>query len=539
MMRDFFNMHLYLTLNLAIIASYLLARGLTAFPGLKTRIKQLHQLKFVRIFLLISMVIFLIMPSLSRLAAVSAQESEFQPVFHHAALLFDKSRDAVALPLTAPKSIPMRLPAMNLMLIFLVTGIGIAMLVYLRNIFKLIKTVKQAYCLHHIHQVRVLLSPDCNTAFCWSLPGRHYILLPEYYLEHPADKQLAIRHELQHLRHGDTAWLHVMQTIKWICFWNPFVYLWTRWINELQEFACDEQIILRKTTAPDAYAQCLVNAAQHILTTGLPSSGVIAINGFSKSILHRRVNMIFSYKNQPRSLIMIFVYLFSLFFISTAALAVNGASETMPLSAAKISALLNPSKKYAEFDIKATPEVVAEINRIRTQKQARTQFLAALKRMKEYQTYLVDEFKSKSMPVDLLALPLIESGYRPLGEEVNPVRAAGIWQIIPSTGKRLGLVITSHRDDRMDMKRATHAALAYLNDLYKQFHDWKLAVVAYEIGENQTALLIQETGSHDPQVLANSSSLSEKYRTELKKYLAMFDAAVIIINHPDLINASS
>jgi hypothetical protein len=156
--------------------------------------------------------------------------------------------------------------------------------------------------------------------------------------------------------------------------------------------------------------------------------------------------------------------------------------------------------------------------------------------MKNYQPGIQQALKSHGMPEDLLALPFVESGYRSLPEHVNLMKAAGIWQIIPSTAAGLGLVINENRDDRMNIDLATSAALALLQSSHEQYHDWKLAVVAYEIGDKETSRLINATGSHDAWTIARSAAVPDKYKTELKLYLAMFDASVILIHNPSILN---
>jgi hypothetical protein len=49
-----------------------------------------------------------------------------------------------------------------------------------------------------------------------------------------------------------------------------------------------------------------------------------------------------------------------------------------------------------------------------------------------------------------------------------------------------------------------------------------------KLGEQQTAALIEKTGSRDPWVLARSPAAPE----ELKNYLAMLGASVIIMHNP-------
>lgn len=246
--------------------------------------------------------------------------------------------------------------------------------------------------------------------------------------------------------------------------------------------------------------------------------------------------MLFTYQTKKRKLTLLATYLISFCAISSAALALNGASHSTPLTSKDLTAIIKRSDLQASFHIKATPEVVAEINRIRTNEKERSMMNAALERMKQYKPTIQAGLKNQAMPEELLALPLIESGYRPLPESDNRVQAAGIWQIIPSTATNLGLVISNNRDDRLDAELSTKAALTYLNNLYTQFHDWKLAVVAYEIGERQTEKLINESGSRDAWKLERSYRLTANDKNELKKYLAMFDASVIIMHNPELIS---
>jgi soluble lytic murein transglycosylase-like protein len=138
------------------------------------------------------------------------------------------------------------------------------------------------------------------------------------------------------------------------------------------------------------------------------------------------------------------------------------------------------------------------------------------------------------MPNELLAVPLVESGYKPLDQSKNPVLAAGIWQIVPTTAKLFGLIINTTRDDRLNTSLSTKAALAYLNATHTQFNNWRLAIIAYEIGEDTTKKLIKKVGSRDAWVLARSTIAPKS----LKKFLAMFDAELIIMYNPSLIKLS-
>ena len=95
--------------------------------------------------------------------------------------------------------------------------------------------------------------------------------------------------------------------------------------------------------------------------------------------------------------------------------------------------------------------------------------------------YVVSEVERRGLPLELALLPLVESSYNP--RALSHAEAAGLWQFIPETGKRYGLAQDWWRDQRQDIPAATRAALNYLEDLYAQFHNWNLALMAYNMGE--------------------------------------------------------
>ena len=103
-------------------------------------------------------------------------------------------------------------------------------------------------------------------------------------------------------------------------------------------------------------------------------------------------------------------------------------------------------------------------------------------RAKRFLPYIVAEAESRGMPLEVALLPVVESAFDPFAYSHG--RAAGLWQIIPGTGKRFGLKQNWWYDGRRDPVAATHAALDYLEYLYKFLdEDWLLAVAAYNSGE--------------------------------------------------------
>ena len=86
------------------------------------------------------------------------------------------------------------------------------------------------------------------------------------------------------------------------------------------------------------------------------------------------------------------------------------------------------------------------------------------------------------MPMVFALLPVVESAFRV--RAYSRAGASGLWQFMPSTGRRYGLRQNWWYDGRRDVVESTRAALEYLTKLLEEFGgDPLLAVAAYNWGE--------------------------------------------------------
>ena len=115
--------------------------------------------------------------------------------------------------------------------------------------------------------------------------------------------------------------------------------------------------------------------------------------------------------------------------------------------------------------------------------------------MSQYYFPLIEEELIKAdLPVELRALPIIESALSPTA--ISRAGAAGLWQFMPSTGRSYGLEVNSLVDERCDPIRSTEAAVRYLKDLYRIYKEWTLAIAAYNCGPGNVNKALARAGEN-------------------------------------------
>ena len=158
--------------------------------------------------------------------------------------------------------------------------------------------------------------------------------------------------------------------------------------------------------------------------------------------------------------------------------------------------------------------------------RGRSAFQYWLRQSARYISMMKTIFKEYNLPEDLVYVAMIESGFNM--QAVSPKKAVGPWQFMSPTGRDYGLNIDQWVDERRDPIKSTHAAAAYLKDLYNMFGSWPLALASYNAGQATVKGAMLRAQSFDFWDLTASRHIA----TETCTYVPRYMAALVIAKDP-------
>ncbi len=128
--------------------------------------------------------------------------------------------------------------------------------------------------------------------------------------------------------------------------------------------------------------------------------------------------------------------------------------------------------------------------------------------------------RQNNAPEELIYLSMIESGLDPTIS--SWAGAIGLWQFMPATGTAYGLYYDDNTDDKRDVEKSTDAAARLLNDLYKSFGNWYLALASYNAGPGRINSAVQKAGTTD------FWQIRDYLPKETRNYVPQFIACALI-----------
>ena len=184
----------------------------------------------------------------------------------------------------------------------------------------------------------------------------------------------------------------------------------------------------------------------------------------------------------------------------------------------------------AAFGSEASPlRYTQALDGVRFQLGQADRFREGLQRSGAWEAHIADTFANAGLPSELSALPHVESSFDPTA--YSKVGAAGLWQFMPSTGRRF-LRIDDAVDERLDPFRATEAAAQLLDFNYRLLGSWPLALTAYNHGAAGMRRARDAMGTTDIAIIARQHK-SPSFGFASRNFYVSFLAALEIDRHPE------
>jgi membrane-bound lytic murein transglycosylase D len=527
----------YITANILIAFAFIIAAtSSTVFKGIGRSLSNRAELKFHYSLLSVFMMLMVASPLLPK-------KEIFEPVAKiwsaqsRATIGRGLSSDTggvIGLSSAAPQLVHVNAVSIFFEVIVLLTIIlGCMKLTF--DLRKLIIIRNRAYLMRRIQHVHIYVTDKIRVPFSFWLPGGKNVVIPEALIG-TANFKSAVLHELQHHRQNDTKWVYLIWGLRLIFFINPFAHMWSKWISEIQEFACDEALVDQGKVESLAYASCLVQVAQTAFKhecQPVCATGLMFL--IDRNILKRRITAMLEQKKSKLGFRAALPILgVATVLLGFTAYASQGFVQDRRITMNQARGMAKSTNEANGFPVVVNDLVLKWLNYYVGTPDGRDKVKQALARMENYRGTIQNKLTEYQMPEEFLALPLLESGYQNLdGRQNKTSGAAGLWQFIESTAQNFGLRVDDQVDERLNVEQETDAAMRYLLANKLRFKDWQLSILSYNAGEKSVQSAILKTGSRDPWVVVRSG-FSGPSAEENSNYLPKLMAAILIVRNPSI-----
>ena len=396
---------------------------------------------------------------------------------------------------------------------------------------KLHRLTQNIYPYRRFGKINIAFSENIRVPFSFKSLRKAWVVVPLKFVENPQLLRLSILHELQHHRQKDTQWIYFFQLMKALVGINPAFHQWCKIIFEIQEFKVDETLIDQGKVKRQEYARCLIEVAETVAQIEKP---LVCATGLAflpkRQELTRRIESMYKQKTTSR---MALTLMGSLILVSMTAVAfpTSKAIDSRSLTMSDAEKMAKHARANTNFPIAMNEMVLDWLNYYLGTVQGRDFVKQSLVRMQQHRPLIERKLAEYNMPIELLAVPAVESGYQNLPSSANRTSgAAGLWQFIENTAVVFGLDPTKVPDERLDIEKETDAAMRYLLANKLVFNSWELSLLSYNAGESSVKEAIRKTGSRDAWTLIRKGFENDK------GYLAKVMAMVLIMKNPSALD---
>ncbi len=178
-------------------------------------------------------------------------------------------------------------------------------------------------------------------------------------------------------------------------------------------------------------------------------------------------------------------------------------------------------QKAGVFDLRFTEAMKYDIEGYTIRGKKTTQKIIG--RAQIYFPVIENYLRAYNLPEELKYITVIESALDPNAR--SSVGAVGLWQLMPATARRYGLIINSQVDERRDPHKSTQAALKYLTFLHELLGDWTLATAAYNCGGGGVQKAMRLGQGND------FWTIKQHFPSQTQHYINRLACAVYVMNY--------
>lgn len=162
-------------------------------------------------------------------------------------------------------------------------------------------------------------------------------------------------------------------------------------------------------------------------------------------------------------------------------------------------------------------------NRIKVMLRAKGETQRMIGRSATYFPIFEAYLKEYELPDDLKYITCLETELNP--RTVSSSGATGIWQLMPDVQEEFGLRIDKELDERLDLARATEAALKDLKRMYAKLGSWELTLAGYNAGFGRLGAAMKRARSDD------WDKVKKHLPEQTQNYISKFIAFSYIMKH--------
>ncbi|MDZ7717145.1 MAG: TonB family protein [Balneolaceae bacterium] len=134
--------------------------------------------------------------------------------------------------------------------------------------------------------VKVAYSKQVEVPFTFGLVNK-IVVLPQYLSEQPKKMNMALRHELIHIKHGDYLLNILLMTIKGTFWLHPLVHKFYKGFKDYREILCDAQVLADESIPQKGYAELLFELAPKNVFSNYPTVSM----SVNSSTLKKRIQI--------------------------------------------------------------------------------------------------------------------------------------------------------------------------------------------------------------------------------------------------------